>query len=352
MIWSLLALATSFFISLYTIPVLIKVMRYKGLVDLPTEERKIHKRPVPTLGGIIIFAATFFSFGIWFNIDELHLYYQIYQSILDFKLLVSAGLLIFFVGIKDDLIGTSPNKKIIAHFIAGSILILIGNIRITGLHGIFGVEEIPYWLSFFLSFFAYMGLVNAINLIDGVDGLAGGVSAIFAIFIGVWFLLAGSNYLAILSFSLSGALIGFLVYNFSPAKIFMGDSGSLTIGLLIYFLSISLIELRATDIPSFLLSHSRSIAAMSLLVYPITDTLRVFTIRILKGKSPFEADQNHLHHHLLQKFKKQPIVCFIVYLFSFIAFALSFLTYLLPVSVVLVIVLLFAGLFILFCIKK
>ncbi len=139
MIWALLAFVTAFAVSLYTIPVLIKVLQEKGLTDLPTEERKIHKRPVPTLGGVVIFAATFFAYGLWLNIDDLHLYYQIRHVLIDSKILLSAAMLIFFVGIKDDLIGTAPEKKIIAHFIAGIILIVIGNIRLTGFHGMLGV---------------------------------------------------------------------------------------------------------------------------------------------------------------------------------------------------------------------
>jgi UDP-N-acetylmuramyl pentapeptide phosphotransferase/UDP-N-acetylglucosamine-1-phosphate transferase len=352
MIWSLLAFVTAFAISIYTIPVLIKVLQQKGLTDLPTEERKIHKTPVPTLGGIIIFGATFFSYGLWLNIDDLQLYYQIRHVLTDSKILLSAAMLIFFVGIKDDLIGTAPEKKIIAHFIAGVILIVIGGVRITGFHGIFGIEEIPYGLSFIFSFFVYISLVNAINLIDGIDGLAGGVSAIFTFCIGVFFLILKDNSLAILSFALCGGLCGFLVYNFSPAKIFMGDSGSLSIGLIIYFLSVSFIEYPISDIPKLLIHYSRPLSAMALLIYPITDTIRVFSMRILSGRSPFLADKNHLHHHLLNKTNSHSKTSLIVYLYTLIAFAISFLSYYLPSSIVLGILIVYALLFILLVTKK
>lgn len=346
MIWSLLAFVTAFGVCLYTMPVLIKVMQEKGLTDLPTEERKVHERPVPTLGGIIIFAATFFAYGLWLNIDDLHLYYQIRHVLIDSKILLSAAMLIFFVGIKDDLIGTAPEKKIIAHFIAGIILIVIGNVRITGFHGILGVEEIPYWLSFIFSFLVYIGLVNAINLIDGIDGLAGGVSAVFALGMGVFYLLLNDYSLSILSFALCGALCGFLVYNFSPAKIFMGDSGSLSIGLIIYFLSVSFIEYPVTEIPKYLIDYSKPLAAMSLLIYPITDTLRVFIIRLMRGQSPFKADKNHLHHYLLKRWKSHSKTSLIVYLFTFVGFSISFLSYVISSSVVLGILIVYALLFI------
>lgn len=352
MIWLLLAFITAFSISIYTIPVLIKVLQQKGLTDLPTEERKIHSNPVPTLGGVIIFASTFFAYGLWLNIDDLRLFYQIRHVLIDSKILLSAVMLIFFVGIKDDLIGTAPDKKIIAHFISGIILIVIGGVRITGLHGIFEIEDIPYWLSFIFSFFVYISLVNAINLIDGVDGLAGGVSAIFACAIGVYFLILKDYSLGILSFALCGALSGFLVYNFSPAKIFMGDSGSLSIGLIVYYLSISFIEYPIVEIPKQFIDYSRPLGAMALLIYPITDTLRVFTLRLLKGRSPFLADKNHLHHHLLNKTKSHAKISLIVYLFTIIAFGISFLSYIFSSSVVLGFLVIYALLFILIVIKK
>lgn len=352
MIWSLLALVTAFAISIYTIPVLIKVLQERGLTDLPTEERKIHRTPIPTLGGVIIFAATFFSYGLWLNIDDLHLYYQIRNVLTDSKILLSAAMLIFFVGIKDDLIGTAPEKKIIAHFIAAVILIVIGDIRITGFHGVLGVEEIPYWFSFIFSFFVYVGLVNSINLIDGIDGLAGGVSAIFAFCIGVFFLILKDYSLAILSFALCGGLTGFLVYNFSPAKIFMGDSGSLSIGLVTYFLSVSFIEYPVSEIPTSLIHFSRPLGAISLLIYPITDTLRVFTIRLLSGRSPFLSDKNHLHHHLLNKTHSHSKTSVIIYLFTLLAFAISFTSYILPTNIVLTGLIIYALIFIYLVTKK
>ena len=167
----ILVFFTSFFIVLLATPSLIKVAFLKNLIDLPSE-RKIHTRAVPTIGGIIIYAATLFSFSLWYNIDSLSDFNQVYESVKEFKILIATSLVLFFVGVKDDIIGTAPMKKLFANIVVGLILILIGGIRITGLHGVFGLEEIPQWASIFLSLFTYIVVVNAMNLIDGVDGLA------------------------------------------------------------------------------------------------------------------------------------------------------------------------------------
>ena len=180
------------------------------------------------------------------------------------------------------------------------ILVIMGDIRITSMHGIFGIEQIPEWASIFLSIVTYTVIVNAINLIDGVDGLAGGIGVIAAISMGIWFQLAGAIEHAVLAFALAGSLLGFLVYNFSPAKIFMGDSGSLTIGLILSILAIKLIEYPVEQLPNELLGVSRPVFAMAALVYPLTDTLRIFVYRIVRGMSPFAADRNHIHHRLLE----------------------------------------------------
>ncbi|HWY38414.1 MAG TPA: MraY family glycosyltransferase, partial [Bacteroidia bacterium] len=215
-----LVFVTSFLVVLYSTPPLIKVAILKRLFDEPGE-RKIHKRVIPTIGGIIIFAATLFSYSLWFELDftkirNMFELGQVYQYIREFKLVVATLLMLFFIGIKDDIIGTAPIKKLIAQVLAALILVLVGNIRITGLHGIFEVYEIPYWASVFLSLFTFIVVINAFNLIDGVDGLAAGVGFITTMSFGIWFIVAGDIILASLAFALGGSLLGFLVFNFSP----------------------------------------------------------------------------------------------------------------------------------------
>ena len=343
----ILVFITSFVVVLYSTPALIKVAVLKRLIDLPTEDRKVHKRAIPTIGGIIIYAATLFSFSLWYNIDDLHEYDQIYESVKEFKILVATSLVLFFVGVKDDIIGTAPVKKLFANIIVGLILILMGDIRITGLHGVFGVEEIPQWGSVFLSLFTYIVVVNAMNLIDGIDGLAAGVGLIAASVFGTWFVFANEYTLASLSFSLAGALLGFLIFNFSPAKIFMGDSGSLIIGMFICVLSIKLIEYPVTRIDDFWIHISNPILVIAALSYPLTDTLRIFVIRAIKGQSPFAADRNHLHHRLLDCGYSHTKTVIIIYIFSVVTVGVSLFSYFLNPSLSLIALLCCCGLFIL-----
>lgn len=328
----ILVFITAFVVVLYSTPALIKVAVLKRLIDSPSEDRKIHKRAIPTIGGIIIYAATLFSFSLWYNIDDLHEYDQIYESVKEFKILVATSLVLFFVGLKDDIIGTSPVKKLFANILVGLILVLIGDIRITGLHGVFGVEEIPQWGSIFLSLFTYIVVVNAMNLIDGIDGLAAGVGFIASSVFGTWFIFANEYTLASLSFSLSGALLGFLIFNFSPAKIFMGDSGSLIIGMFICVLSIKLIEYPVTRVNYFWVHISNPIFVIAALSYPLIDTLRIFILRATKGQSPFAADRNHLHHRLLDCGYSHAKTVIIIYIFSIVTVAVSLLSYFLNPS--------------------
>ncbi|MBL4706687.1 MAG: undecaprenyl/decaprenyl-phosphate alpha-N-acetylglucosaminyl 1-phosphate transferase, partial [Flavobacteriales bacterium] len=154
-----------------------------------------------------------------------------------------------------------------------------------------------------LSVFAYIVIVNAYNLIDGVDGLAAGIGLINSCMFAGWFYYTGNVPLALLAMILAGALLGFLVFNFNPAKIFMGDSGSMVIGAIISVLAISMInedESRVRESMGMLAKIPTPVFAMSVLVYPLVDTLRVFAVRALKGNSPFSADRNHIHHRLIE----------------------------------------------------
>ena len=344
----ILVFITAFFVVLYATPALIKVAILKRLIDLPTEDRKVHKRAVPTIGGIIIYAATLFSFSLWYNIDTItDDYTKLYESIKEFHIIVATSLVLFFVGVKDDIIGTSPVKKLFANILVGLILVLMGEIQIHGLHGVFGVEEIPHWGAVFLSLFTYIVVLNAMNLIDGVDGLAAGVGFIASSVFGTWFIFANEYTLASISLALSGALLGFLVFNFSPAKIFMGDSGSLIIGMFLSVLSIKLIEYPIDRINSFWIHISGSMLVIGALSYPLADTLRIFIIRAGKGQSPFSADRNHLHHRLLDCGFSHPKTVIIIYIFSIISVSLSLLSYFIGPSLTLMALIAWSGVFIL-----
>lgn len=295
----ILGFLTSFIIVLLSTPSLIKVAHMKNLVDEPGDTRKIHTRTIPTIGGIIIFAATLFAYFLWYPFNNITEYSHLIHAINDFKYIGASMLILFFIGIKDDIIGTAPTKKLLGHLMVSFILVLMADIRITSLRGIFGIEEIPYFASVFLSVLTYTAVVNAFNLIDGVDGLAAGIGAIASLAFGWWFWEAGGIELSILAFSLSGALIGFLFFNFSPARIFMGDSGSLIIGLIISVLSIKLVEFDKSELPPWLFDMSKPVFVLSCLAYPLIDTMRIFIYRSVKGVSPFLADRNHIHHRLI-----------------------------------------------------
>lgn len=323
----ILVFLTAFTVVLYATPALIKVAVLKRLIDTPGEERKVHKRSVHTIGGIIIYAGTLFAYALWFNAEDRIEPDRVFQAVTEFKLIVATSLILFFVGVKDDIIGTAPVKKLFAHIVVALILVLIGDIRITSLHGIFGVYEIPNWGSVFLSIFTYVVVVNAFNLIDGVDGLAAGVGFISCTAFGTWFIFAGEFGYAALAFALAGALSGFLIFNFSPARIFMGDSGSLVIGMFVCVLAIKMIEYPIQRLDSFWVHVSKPVFAVSALAYPLLDTLRIFVIRAVKGQSPFLADRNHVHHKLLDCRYSHAQTVVIIYAFSVLTIGCSLLTY-------------------------
>lgn len=324
-----IAFITAFLVVLLTTPSLIKVAKLKHLVDEPSEERKHHRVSVPTIGGIIIFAATIFSFALWFQTGELTYRGEVSRMVTafdEFKFIVAALLILFFIGIKDDIIGTSPVKKLIGHLVVAFILVMMADVRILSMHGLFGLYELPDWSSVGISVFTYIVIVNAFNLIDGVDGLASGIGLICAGFFGAWFFLADMPTFSLLSAVLAGSLLGFLVFNFAPARIFMGDSGSLVIGAIVSVLAIRMIETDPRDIPHYFSNVSTPILAMSVLVYPLIDTFRVFFYRALRGVSPFSADRNHIHHNLLQTGLSHTVTVLLLYLFNIVVVVAAWLS--------------------------
>ena len=285
-----IAFVIAFCIVVFFTPSLIRVSILKHLMDKPDMERKFHHQDIPTIGGIMIFAGTLFSYAICFPSPYIE----------KFNFVLASVFITFFVGIKDDIIGTAPLKKLAANLLVAFIMVFIGEIKIRGLHGIFGLTVFFDGFSEAFSVFTIIVIMNAFNLVDGVDGLAAGVGFIATMVFGTWFLLAGNSVESCLSFALAGALLGFLGYNYSPAKIFMGDSGSLTIGIIIAFLSVQLIEYeKSYYLVTPLDTISKPALAVSCLFYPLTDTLRIFILRVANGKSPLSADRNHIHHRLM-----------------------------------------------------
>lgn len=287
----ILAFLVACFVSVVSIPVIIKISELKSLMEKPGE-RRAHTTPTPTFGGIGIYAAILIAYFLWPSIDQT----DVYRT----DLSVAGMTILFFIGIKDDLVGIDPNKKILFQVLAAMILIFFGDLRVDYLYGMFGLHHIDQFFSILLTCFIFIALTNAINLIDGIDGLAGGIATIASGTFGAWFLLTNHFTMACLAFTLTGALLGFLRFNFSKtSKIFMGNTGSLIIGFMLAFFAVRFVSLNASyrfDPTSF---FNAPIIAIVILIVPIFDTLRVFLVRILAGRSPFSADRNHMHHILL-----------------------------------------------------
>ena len=282
-----LSSALSFLITFFAIPVIIQVARQKKMFDEP-DERKVHKMVIPTLGGLGIFAGFILAtlLGVPWGTPELQYF-------------VAAAIVIFFLGIKDDILVLSAAKKFIGQLVAAGIIIQFGGVQITNMHGFLGIGEIPQVASIILTLFTVIVITNSFNLIDGVDGLAGSLGLLTAVLFGSYFFYVGQLMFAVMAFSLAGSLVGFLIYNFSPAKIFMGDTGSLLIGLVNSILVIKFINIAGTPDSKFPLEAAPAIG-FAILSVPLFDTLRVFGQRILDRRSPFSPDRSHVHHFLLE----------------------------------------------------
>lgn len=275
--------------SITAIPVIIKISRLKNLMADPGE-RSSHITKTPTLGGVAIFASTLISYFLWENPDEGQLIH----------LSISAIVILFFLGVKDDILVLSPKKKMFVQVAVSALVVVLADLRIENLFGIFGINEVPYALSLPLTVFIFIALINAINLIDGIDGLAGGIGMIAGGMFGLWFFLNGHFAMACLAASMAGSLFGFLRFNYSrTSKIFMGDTGSLIVGFLLSMFALKFIQLNIEYRFNPNASFSAPILAIVVLIVPIFDTLRVFIVRLKDKKSPFVGDRNHLHHILI-----------------------------------------------------
>jgi UDP-N-acetylmuramyl pentapeptide phosphotransferase/UDP-N-acetylglucosamine-1-phosphate transferase len=295
-----ISISLSFIITFFAIPIIIQIAKEKKLFDEP-DERKIHKAVIPTLGGLGIFSGFMLSFLLSvpsFNGIEIQYF-------------IAAFFIIFLVGIKDDILIISASKKFIGQLIAALIIIKFGGIQLNNMYGFLGIYQIPEFAATILTLFTIVVITNSFNLIDGVDGLAGSLGLLSTIIFGSYFYYTGQYTFSILSFALTGSLISFLIYNFPPAKIFMGDTGSLLIGIVNSILVIKFINVAQLPDVKFHLSSSPAIG-FAILVVPLFDTLRVFAIRIFAGRSPFSPDRNHIHHLLLDlglSHKSTTLIC-------------------------------------------
>jgi UDP-N-acetylmuramyl pentapeptide phosphotransferase/UDP-N-acetylglucosamine-1-phosphate transferase len=277
----------AFLITFFAIPIIIQVAKDKKLFDEP-DERKVHKTVIPTLGGLGIFAGFIIAtlMGVPSGITS------------ELQYFAAAATVIFFLGLKDDILVLSASKKFIGQLVAAGIIIKFGGIQIINMHGFLGIYEIPHIASIIFTIFTIIVITNSFNLIDGVDGLAGSLGVLTTLVFGTYFYFAGQLTYSVMAFALAGSIIAFLIYNYSPAKIFMGDTGSLLLGLINSILVIKFINVAGNPAVKFPIDASPAIG-VAILMIPLFDTLRVFTLRILDRRSPFSPDRTHVHHFLL-----------------------------------------------------
>ncbi|MGL4632430.1 MAG: glycosyltransferase family 4 protein [Leadbetterella sp.] len=281
-----ISMILAFVVTYVATPVIINICNLKGLMEDPIK-RSSHELPTPTFGGVAIFSSVLLGYMIWNFDDEGYMMHKVFFGIT----------LLFFTGIKDDLFALDALKKLAAQIFVALVVVVGADLRITSFFGIFGIQQIPYFFSIIFSIFLIVALINSFNLIDGVDGLSGGIGMIASGGFGLWYLLNEQYSLACLAFSLVGSLAAFLRFNFSTKnKIFMGDTGSLIIGFIVAILAIQFVQLHVHTSNRSGVFKNAPVIAIVLLCVPIFDTLRVFSIRIFSGKSPFKADRLHLHH--------------------------------------------------------
>ncbi len=280
-----LAIAIAFLITLTLMPVIIRVFRSIDLLDRP-DKRKIHSVSTPSLGGIGICAGILLSLLISISFTDLATQ----------KYFLGGTILIFLLGVRDDLSSLLAQHKLVVQVFAASLVVFFGNIKIEGFNGLFGIETFPWMLDEIFSIFVIVVMTNAFNLIDGIDGLAGSIALIISSFLGWAAFQSGNIVDAAISLSIAGASLGFLFYNWHPSKIFMGDTGSMVFG---FMLTALMINFLTTPSPPSVI-ESTVATSLALFVLPVYDTLRVFLIRFFTGKHPLAPDRNHIHHVLLK----------------------------------------------------
>jgi len=284
-----------------SIPSIIYISIDYNLFDKNDMHRKIHGDNISRLGGLSIVGS--------FTVSTL-----LFSTLTTFEganFLITSCIILAALGLKDDVYGSNTSTKFILQLIVAIILVFFGDFRLTSLYGVLGIGDMNVMWGGIFSVILIIFLNNAFNLIDGIDGLAASIGIIANLIFGIIFALMDQIPYAFIAFALAGSIAGFLKFNWNPAKIFMGDTGALIIGLVTATLSIKFIELnKFSDKPDPFI-YSAPAIAVSILIVPIFDSLRIFTVRILKGKSPFDGDRNHIHHRMDRLGIKNPIIILI-----------------------------------------
>lgn len=286
----ILVAVIAFAFTAISIPQIVRVAKAKHLFDTPNA-RRANNSVVPTLGGIAIFIGV--TLGITLGGDGYPFF--------DLKFIFASLLVTFFAGVKDDLIGMAPKWKLLALTFSIFIIAFFAKLRFIHLYDLFGVYDLGIIPSTILTFFAGIVIINSLNLIDGIDGLASSLTVQISTVLGIWFSLIDLPEYALISFSLAGSCLAFFMFNVfgHSNKIFMGDTGSLLIGTLLFVLAVKFNEFNAVHTGDFAIKSVPGVL-IGFMAYPLFDVLRVFVLRVFVIKrSPFRPDKNHIHHRLL-----------------------------------------------------
>lgn len=281
----LLAISTGFLVTVSLVPVVIKVFRSIDLLDRP-DKRKIHSIGTPTLGGIAIVIGIVFTLLLSVSFVE----------VASAKYFLGATFFIFLMGIRDDLSSLMAQHKLVVQLFAAFLVVFMGGVKIEGFNGLFGINHFPWIFDEIFTVFVLVVMTNAFNLIDGIDGLAGSIALLISGFLGWAAYKSGAHIDATIAFAISGSSFGFLLYNWFPSKVFMGDTGSMVFG---FMLTTLMIKFLGTPYPPSMIM-SPVATSLALFVLPVYDTLRVVSIRLIAGRPPLSPDRNHIHHVMLK----------------------------------------------------
>lgn len=301
---NLLSFGLAFMLTGMLIPQILVIAFRRKLFD-GHDSRKTHLGEVPRLGGLAFVPAIIFSvlatIGLSLILDNCEMIASLPAMLVPLLFLICALMLLYLVGIADDLIGVRYSAKFLFQILAGVFMIASG-VWISDLYGLAGLHELPAWFGWPVTVLAVVYVVNSINLIDGIDGLASGLAALVLLFYGVVLFLGGAYIYSLVAFGAFGSLLPFIYFNVfgkasSGKKIFMGDTGSLTIGMVIVFLAVALTRYPFAE--GGLLKANPMIVAVAPLIIPLFDSARVFFHRVCRRRNPFMPDRSHIHHKLL-----------------------------------------------------
>ena len=285
------AVVVSFLISLYAVRKIIFIARHRKIYDIPDDIRKFHGVKIPSLGGVGIFTGYVIPAAFFMYLEPRGWSY-----------IVASSVILFFTGAYDDLMNMRPSKKLMAQLLASLLTVVFTGVRIKGFGGMMGLSYLPEWGSIVFTTLACTFFINVFNFIDGIDGLACSLAICYLFVLSFLFAIMGSIGIAGIVLCLAGATAGLFYYNAAPARVYMGDTGSMLLGYSIFVFSVLALNRYSEGwelIQWFPTLSGFLVFLLAMLFLPVFDALRVFVVRMSKGRSPLQADRLHLHYYLL-----------------------------------------------------